>query len=46
MTFTVTPGRRVMHMDKATGLWVVTHEQDGAYTLTLAPGDGELVRID
>ena len=46
VTFTVTPGRRVMHMDKATGLWVVTHEQDGAYTLTLAPGDGELVRID
>ncbi len=46
VTFTVTPGRRVMHMDKTTGVWVVTHEEDGAYTLTLAPGDGELVRVD
>ena len=44
--FSVTPGRRVMHYDKASGMWLVTHEQDGFYTLTLAPGDGELVRVD
>lgn len=46
VTFTVTPGRRVMQYAKADGIWRELTAEDGAYTVALAAGDGELVRID
>lgn len=46
VTFTATPGRRVMHYGKADGLWREMTPEGGVYALTLAAGDGELIRID
>ncbi len=46
VTFSVTADKRVMHFDKQTGLWQPLTAANGTYTLTLAAGDGELVRMD
>ena len=46
VTFTATPGRRVMHYGKADGLWREMTPEGSVYALTLAAGDGELIRID
>ncbi len=46
MTFSVADGGRVMHYDKVSGLWSPMTAENGAYTLTIAAGDGELFRID
>lgn len=46
LTFTASEGRRVCLYDKASGLWMPLTPEDGAFPLTLAPGDGELIRID
>lgn len=45
-TFTTVPGKRVMHFDKLNGLWEELATADGGYKLAMAPGDGELIRID
>ncbi len=46
VTFAVTEGKRVMHYDKQSGLWSPMTAENGIYTLALAAGDGELIRID
>ncbi len=46
LTFTVKEGKRVMQYDKLSGLWQLLTATDGTYTVTLAAGDGELIRID
>ncbi len=46
VTLTVTDGKRVMAYDKKTGLWHAMTAENGTYTLALAAGDGELIRID
>lgn len=46
VTFSVADGKRVMIYDKTTGLWKPMTACDSVYTLTLLPGDGELIRID
>ncbi len=45
VTFTVTADKSVRLYDKADGLWKTLEPVDGAYTLTLAAGDGELIRL-
>lgn len=45
VSFTVTPGRRAMYFDKIAGIWRPFAEQETC-RLTLAPGDGELIRVD
>ncbi len=46
VTFQTTDGKRVMHYNKQSGLWSPLAAEDGTYTLSLAAGDGELIRID
>jgi hypothetical protein len=46
VTWTATPGKRVMQYSKVDGLWREMTPEGGVYTLTLAAGDGELIRID
>ncbi len=46
VTFTTAAGKRVLHYDKLSGLWAPLAATDGTYTLPLAAGDGELLKID
>ncbi len=46
VSFSVKDGKRVTVYDKLSGLWNTAEAVDGVYTLTLATGDGELLRID
>ncbi len=46
VAFTAAEGQRVMHFDKAAGIWKALTPVNGAYRLTLSAGDGELIRLD
>ena len=46
VTFTATEGKRVMHYCKTCGLWKPLAAENGTYTVMMAAGDGELIRID
>ncbi len=46
VTFSVAAGKRVMHLCKQSGLWAPLAAEADSYTLSLAAGDGELIRID
>ncbi len=47
VTFKVTEGKRVTLYNKQSGIWsAMTAAEDGTYTLPLAAGDGELIRMD
>ena len=45
VTFTAVEGKRVMYYCKTCGQWKPMTAVDGGYTLELAAGDGELLRI-
>ena len=45
VTFTVAEGKAVQKLNKQSGIWEMLTPTDGTYTLTLAAGDGELLRI-
>ena len=44
-TLAVKDGLRVMQYDKTSGVWVELASADGHFSMTLAAGDGELIRI-
>ena len=46
LTFSTVPGKRVMLYDKVSGIWSKMEAVDGVYTINLAAGDGELIKID
>ncbi len=45
VSFAVTEGKTVQKLNKQSGIWEMLTPADGAYTLTLAAGDGELLRV-
>ena len=45
VTLTVTEGKDLQKLNKQSGIWEMLTAPDGTYTLTLAAGDGELLRI-
>lgn len=45
VSFAVKDGMRVMHYEKTSGIWTELCSADGQYSMTLAAGDGELIRI-
>ncbi|MBQ8311138.1 MAG: hypothetical protein IJX80_09030 [Clostridia bacterium] len=45
VSFAVTEGKRVMHYGKARGIWEELTPANGCFSMTLAAGDGELIRI-
>ena len=45
VSFAVTEGKVVQKLNKQSGIWEVLAPTDGGYALTLAAGDGELLRI-
>ncbi len=45
VTFTVTEGKAVQKLNRQSGIWELLTPTDGTYTLTLAAGDGALLRI-
>ncbi len=46
VTFSTVEGKRVRLYHKLTGIWNTLDAVDGTYTLSLAAGDGELIKID
>ncbi len=46
VTFSVSDEKRVMIYEKQSGLWQPLASENGTYTLPLAAGDGELIKID
>ena len=45
VTFTLAEGKAVQKLNKQSGIWEALAPVDGAYAITLAAGDGELLRI-
>ncbi len=46
VTFSVTEGKRVSLFHPVSGRWQTVEPADGAYAVTLAAGDGALIRLD